>query len=70
MTITRRNALIGATVSVGFLAAPFVRRADAKAAEFTFKFANNQPLNHPSNIRSAEAAAAILEESSPIYSSG
>ena len=63
MTITRRTALIGATASAGLLAAPFMRRADARSAEFTYKFANNQPLTHPSNIRSAEAAAAILEES-------
>lgn len=63
MTTTRRKALIGATVSVGLLAAPFVRRAHAQAGEFTFRFANNQPLTHPSNIRSAEAADAILEES-------
>ena len=63
MTITRRTALISATASAGLLAAPFVRRVDARAAEFTYKFANNQPLTHPSNIRGAEAAAAILEES-------
>lgn len=62
MTIARRTILMGATASVGLLAAPFVRRASAQAAEFTYKFANNQPLTHPSNVRSAEAAAAILEE--------
>lgn len=63
MAITRRTALISATASAGLLATGFLRRADAQAAEFTYKFANNQPLTHPSNIRSAEAAAAILEES-------
>lgn len=63
MTITRRTILLGATASVGLVAAPFVRRANAQTAAFTYKFANNQPLTHPSNVRSAEAAAAILEES-------
>jgi TRAP-type transport system periplasmic protein len=63
MAITRRTALISATASAGLLATGFLRRADAQAAEFTYKFANNQPLTHPSNIRSAEAAAAILEDS-------
>lgn len=61
MSITRRSILLGATA--GVLAAPFIRPAGAQSAEFTYKLANNQPLTHPSNIRGAEAVAAILEES-------
>jgi tripartite ATP-independent transporter DctP family solute receptor len=35
----------------------------AKAAEFTLKFANNLPLDHPLNVRAAEAVARIKKES-------
>ncbi|AXC50207.1 TRAP transporter substrate-binding protein [Paracoccus suum] len=59
MTITRRNILLGA--AVGALATPFIRVRPAMAAEFSYKVANNQPLDHPSNIRLAEAQKAILE---------
>lgn len=62
MTITRRNILMGA--AAGALAAPFIRPGAARAAEFSYKIANNQPLEHPSNVRLTEAVARILEESS------
>ncbi len=61
MKLTRRSIMLGATASA--LSAPFIRPASAQTAEFSYKFANNQPLTHPSNVRSAAAAAAILEES-------
>jgi len=35
----------------------------AKGAEFTYKFANNQPVNLPMNVRSNEMAPKIPEES-------
>lgn len=60
MTLTRRNILLGA--AAGAIAAPFIRPGAARAAEFSYKIANNQPLEHPSNIRLAEAVKAILEE--------
>lgn len=60
MTINRRTILLGA--AAGALAAPFIRPGAALAADFSYKIANNQPLEHPSNIRLAEAVKAILEE--------
>ena len=60
MILTRRSILLGA--SAGVLAAPFVNLRPAHAAEFTMKLANNQPLEHPTNVRAAEAVKAILEE--------
>ena len=62
MLINRRNVLLGA--AAGALAAPFIRPVTARAAEFSYKIANNQPLEHPSNIRLQEAVKRILEESS------
>lgn len=59
MSINRRTILLGA--AAGALAAPFIRPGMARAAEFSYKIANNQPMEHPSNIRLAEAAKAILE---------
>ncbi|WP_347138151.1 TRAP transporter substrate-binding protein [Paracoccus sp. SSK6] len=59
MSITRRNILLGA--AAGALATPFIRVRPAMAAEFSYKVANNQPLDHPSNVRLAEAQKAILE---------
>lgn len=59
MTITRRTILMGA--AAGALATPFIRVRPAMAAEFTYKIANNQPLDHPSNVRLAQAQKAILE---------
>lgn len=62
MTINRRTILLGA--AAGALAAPFIRPGAAMAAEFSYKIANNQPLEHPSNVRLGEAVKAILEETS------
>lgn len=59
MTMTRRTVMMGA--AAGALAAPFIRVRPAMAAEFSLKLANNQPLDHPSNVRLAEAQKAILE---------
>lgn len=60
MTIHRRTILIGA--AAGTLAAPFIRPRAAMAAEFSYKIANNQPLEHPSNVRLSEAVKAILDD--------
>lgn len=46
----------GAAVTGGF----YVPRA--RAAEFTYKFANNLPTTHPLNVRGQEAAAKIKDE--------
>lgn len=61
MKFNRRSLVLGA--SAGVLASPFIRLRPANAAEFTMKLANNQPLEHPTNIRAAEAVKAIAEQS-------
>lgn len=61
MKTNRRTLLMGAA-ALG-LAAPFIRPGAARAAEFTMKLANNQPMTHPTNIRAAEAVKKIMEES-------
>ncbi|MDB6181433.1 TRAP transporter substrate-binding protein [Paracoccus fistulariae] len=60
MTINRRKILLTAATTA--LAAPFIRPGIARAAEFSYKIANNQPLEHPSNVRLQEAVAAILDQ--------
>ncbi|TCM49679.1 tripartite ATP-independent transporter DctP family solute receptor [Rhizobium sp. PP-F2F-G48] len=59
MTTTRRTMLLG----TGTLALCAAFHTRVHAADFTYKLANNLPLTHPLNIRLAEAAAGILEES-------
>ena len=56
--ISRRSFAAGA----GALAVSTFAIRRARAAEFTYKFANNLPLTHPLNIRAQEAAAKIKEE--------
>ena len=57
MTITRRHFAAAA------LAAPALLSRPANAAEFNWKFATNQTVNHPSNIRGQEAIDRIREQS-------
>lgn len=60
MNPTRRQtaALLG-----GLIAAPAILPPlSARAADFTYKFANNQPLHHPINVRAKEAAERIKAE--------
>jgi tripartite ATP-independent transporter DctP family solute receptor len=60
MKITRRHLLAGASASA--LTAPF-GIAFAQKAEFTVKYGNNLPISHPMNIRAAEMATKIKDES-------
>jgi tripartite ATP-independent transporter DctP family solute receptor len=60
MTISRRT-LIQATGVAAATGAPLTL-AFAQGAEFTFKYANNQPPVHPMNVRAKEAADAIKKE--------
>jgi len=57
--ITRRSFVGAGAAAIGVAALP--RRA--RAAEFTYKYANNTPVDHPMNVRAREAAARIKEES-------
>ncbi|MBB2907064.1 TRAP-type C4-dicarboxylate transport system substrate-binding protein [Rhizobium sp. RAS22] len=58
MIINRRTMLAGAGSAV--LATAFVSRA--RAAEFSYKYANNLPAAHPMNVRAKEAADRIEKE--------
>jgi TRAP-type transport system periplasmic protein len=57
----RRRLMLGgaAAGTLASIGAPAI----AQQAEFTFKWANNIPLTHPSNIRVREAVEAIKAES-------
>ncbi|HEX6842562.1 MAG TPA: TRAP transporter substrate-binding protein [Stellaceae bacterium] len=57
--ITRRRFVGAGAAAVGVATLP--RRA--RAAEFTYKYANNTPVDHPMNVRAREAAARIKEDS-------
>src|SRR5258707_118547 len=59
--ITRRTFVgsVAASSMAGAELAPF----RARAAEFSYKYANNLPLTHPLNLRAQEAAAKIGAES-------
>ncbi|MCP8937899.1 TRAP transporter substrate-binding protein [Alsobacter sp. SYSU M60028] len=56
--LSRRGFTLGATA----LGVSTFNIARARAAEFTYKFANNLPVSHPLNIRAQEAAAKIKDE--------
>jgi len=56
--ISRRSLTVGA----GALAVTTFAIGKARAAEFTYKYANNLPLTHPMNARAQEAAAKIKDE--------
>lgn len=62
MNIKRRALMLG-TAAAGIATGFSIRTRPASAAEFTYKFANNQTLTHPMNIRAREAVARIREES-------
>jgi tripartite ATP-independent transporter DctP family solute receptor len=56
--LSRRTLVTGtgAFVATGFAI------GRARAAEFTYKYANNLPVAHPMNVRAQEASKKILEE--------
>ena len=58
MRLTRRHLIAAAA-----LATPALHTRPAHAAEFRWKWATNQPLQHPSNVRGQEAIDRIKEES-------
>src|SRR5215211_7399082 len=60
MGISRRTLL--RTGAATALTCGFAIRAQAQAAEFTYKYANNLPATHPMNIRAQEAAERIKTE--------
>src|SRR5438128_5953379 len=61
--LTRRNFL-ATTAAAGSGVASFgILTSRVRAAEFTYKYANNVPVTHPMNVRSREAVDKIKEES-------
>jgi tripartite ATP-independent transporter DctP family solute receptor len=60
MTISRRT-LIQATGVAAVTGVP-MKLAFAQGAEFTYKYANNQPPVHPMNVRAKQAVDAIKAE--------
>jgi tripartite ATP-independent transporter DctP family solute receptor len=59
--LSRRKFL--ATTAAGSLASFGILTSRVRAAEFTYKYANNVPATHPMNVRAREAAEKIREES-------
>lgn len=59
-SLSRRQVLTVAGATL--IASPFILRNGARAAEFTYKYANNLTVTHPMNIRAAEAAEKIRKE--------
>lgn len=58
--LTRRTFVAAGAAAI---AAPALLPRRARAAEFTYKFANNSPADHPISVRAREAAAKIKAES-------
>ena len=61
--LTRRKFLATTAAAGGGLASFGILTSRARAAEFTYKYANNVPVTHPMNVRSREAVEKIKEES-------
>jgi tripartite ATP-independent transporter DctP family solute receptor len=61
--ITRRRFNHALQAGAAIIAAPAILTRRAAAAEFTLKYANNQPLTHPMNVRAKEAVEKISKDS-------
>src|ERR1700730_8534882 len=61
--LTRRKFLATTAVGAGAVASFGILASRARAAEFTYKYANNSPVTHPMNVRAREAVEKIKEES-------
>ncbi|GAB3625997.1 ABC transporter substrate-binding protein [Pandoraea terrae] len=58
-----RRHFIKVVAATSAAAAAGLYQTQARAAEFTLKFANNLPISHPMNIRAKEMAQKINEQS-------
>jgi tripartite ATP-independent transporter DctP family solute receptor len=61
MTLTRRKLVQGTAFAAATAVAP-MKLAFGQTAEFTYKFSNVFPPNHPTNLRAKVAADAIRRE--------
>src|SRR6204780_5100348 len=58
-----RRRLMRSAVAAAALGSVAILPRGARAADFTYKFANNNPVDHPMNVRAREAADRIKQES-------
>ncbi|MBN4665906.1 TRAP transporter substrate-binding protein [Pandoraea nosoerga] len=63
MSTMDRRHFIKVVAATSAAAATGLYQTQARAAEFTLKFANNLPISHPMNIRAKEMAQKIAEQS-------
>jgi TRAP-type transport system periplasmic protein len=61
MSELSRRAFV--TTAAGAAAGAMLLPRRARAAEFSYKYANNAPIDHPINVRAREAVAKIKDES-------
>ena len=61
--LTRRKFLAATAGGAGAVTTFGILGSRARAAEFTYKYANNVPVTHPMNVRAREAVEKIKEES-------
>src|SRR6185437_10725448 len=59
-----RRRLLATTAASAAFPLVAIRTRPANAAEFSYKYANNSPVNHPLNIRTTEAAKRVKEKTS------
>jgi tripartite ATP-independent transporter DctP family solute receptor len=62
MGITRRQFIAGAAVTAAVAAVPILAKR-SEAAEFTYKWCNNLPVTHPTNVQARAAVERIKNES-------
>ena len=59
-----RRRLLATTAATAAFPLVAIRTRPAHAAEFSYKYANDSPVNHPLNIRTTEAAKRVKEKTS------
>jgi tripartite ATP-independent transporter DctP family solute receptor len=62
MGITRRQFIAGAAATAAIAAVPILAKR-SEAAEFTYKWCNNLPVTHPTNVQARAAVERIKNES-------
>ncbi|PLZ01277.1 ABC transporter substrate-binding protein [Burkholderia sp. WAC0059] len=63
MQSTKRRSFLRSLSLVAAAPVFSVISREARAAEFTLRYANNLPVTHPMNVRAREMAARVLKES-------
>ena len=68
MSFSRRTLIKATGIAAAACATP-LKLAYGQSAEFTFKYANNQPPVHPMNVRAKQAVDAIKAETTAAWTS-